>query len=65
MSFWKRTLAIFKAEPVRLELRSGLHVIGDIDSIADTSCTIKKYDGSTIIVQFDEIISVQPGVPKL
>jgi ribosome maturation factor RimP len=65
MSFWKRTLQIFKSDTVRIELRAGLRANGDIVEVGETSCTIKKVDGSTQDIPFAEIISVQPGVPKL
>ena len=65
MTFWKRTLEIFKAEPVRLKLRGRGELIGDIGLIGDTAFRLKKADGSAELIQFDEILVCEPAVGKL
>jgi hypothetical protein len=65
MSFWSRTLKIFRSAPVRIQVRGGRVVVGDIESVGETSCTLKKADGTQVLVNFDEILVCEPAVDKL
>jgi hypothetical protein len=65
MTFWQRTISIFKTKSVRFELSQGRHVIGELESIGETSCTVIKADGSLVIVDYSEIMSLEPAVSKL
>lgn len=65
MSFWQRTLTIFKETAVKLELNHGRHLIGELESIGETSCTVIKADGSLVVVDYSEIMSLEPAVSKL
>lgn len=65
MSFWKRTLGIFRDKPVRIELRAGKRVIGDIETIGDNSCSVRIDSGATVLVEFEDILSLEPSVAKL
>jgi hypothetical protein len=64
MTFWTRTLKIFGLAPVRIELRGSRLVIGEIESIGATSATVRKADGTLVVVQFDEIVSVLEPVRR-
>lgn len=64
MTFWNRTLKIFRAAPVRIQLRGKGELVGDIDGIGVASCTIKKADGTLVVVEFDEILVCEPAAGK-
>jgi hypothetical protein len=60
MSFWKRTLGIFRNEgAVRIELRGGKRVIGELETIGENSCSVRMANGATVLVEFDQILSVE------
>jgi hypothetical protein len=70
MSFWQRTLKIFRAAPVRIVYRGGAlgartEVIGEIEGIGDTSFTLRKADGATLLIPFQDLLVVDPVVTKL
>lgn len=70
MSFWSRTLKIFGAAPVRMEYRGGalgthVEVVGEIEAVGETSCTVKKPDGTLLVLPFQDILACEPAVGKL
>ena len=65
MSFWKRTLGIFRNEgTVKIELRGGKRVLGEVETIGDNSCSVRMANGATVLVEFEQVLSVEPGVTK-
>jgi hypothetical protein len=65
MSFWQRTLKIFGATPVRVEYRVGAlgqrtEVVGEIEAVSETSCTLKTTDGSLLVLSFQDILVCEP-----
>jgi hypothetical protein len=56
-AFWKRTLGIFKAAPVKIALSSGTEIVGDVFFIGDEHCTITKADGTHSRVVYARIAS--------
>ena len=69
-TFWQRTLKIFRDTPVRVEYRCGalgrrIEVIGEIEAVSETSCTLTKPDGSLLVVPFYDLLVVEPAVDKL
>lgn len=64
-NFWQRTLEIFKGTPVKLQLRDGTEVIGEIVIVNDNSCTFKKPDGTTTIYGFGDLRACEPAVGRL
>jgi hypothetical protein len=70
VSFWTRTLKIFESAPVRVEYRGGalgkrVEIIAEIESIGDASCSLKKADGTLLILPFKDILVVEPAVGRL
>jgi hypothetical protein len=65
MSFWKRTLGIFRdSGALKIELRGGKRIVGELETIGDNSCSVRKADGSTALIEFEAILSVEPGVAR-
>ena len=70
MTFWNRTLKIFRAAPVRIEYRSGtlgtrVEIVAEIESVGDTSCSVKKADGTLLILPFVDILVVELAAGRL
>ena len=65
-SFWKRTVAIFRDRgSVLMELADGKHVVGEVETIGDNSCSVRLANGATVLVEFKDLKSLEPSVPKL
>lgn len=64
-AFWKRTIGIFRAVPVKITLYSGTEVVGDVFFIGEDCCTIKRPDGGASRVYYSRIRQVVEATPKL
>jgi len=63
--FWKRTIEIFRAAPLKITLASGTEVLGEVIFVGADSCTLRRPDGSAARVYYSRIREVVEATPKL